>query len=52
MQIFGEKTQERKNKDIRVDEEWLKGQKKKENRKYLYFIFNLSYHYTVLRSSF
>ena len=48
MLIFWGKTQERemtdkvkKNKDIREDEERLKGQEKKENRKYLHFIFNL-----------
>ena len=42
----------KKNKDIREDEERLKGQEKKENRKYFHFIFNIFYHYTVLRSSF
>ena len=53
------KTQERKmtdqikkNKDIKEDEESLKGWEKKENRNYLHFIFNLFYYYTVLRSSF
>ena len=58
---FGVKTQERKmkdqvkkNKDIKEDEERLKGQEKKENRKYLHFMFNLFDHKipTVLRSSF
>ena len=42
----------KQNKDIREDGERLKGQEKKENTKYLHFIFNLFYHYTVLRSSF
>ena len=44
--------QARKNKDIREDEERLKGQEKKENRQYMHFTFNLFYHYTVLRNSF
>ena len=44
--------QVKKNKDIREDEERLKGQEKKENRKYLHFIFNLFDHFTVLRNSF
>ena len=35
----------KKNKDIREDEERLKGQEKKENRKYLHFILDLFYHY-------
>ena len=59
MLIFGGKTKERKmadqvkkNKDIKEDEERLKGQDKRENRKYLHFIFNLFYHYTVLRIGF
>ena len=34
------------------DEERLKGQEKKENRKYFHFIFNLFDHYTVLISTF
>ena len=42
----------KKNKDIREDEERLKGQEKKENRQYMHFTFNLFYHYTVLRNSF
>ena len=57
--LWGEGTQERemtdqvkKNKDIKEDEERLKGQEKKECRKYLHFIFNLFDHYTDLRSSF
>ena len=57
--LWGEGTQERemtdqvtKNKDIKEDEERLKGQEKKESRKYLHFIFNLFDHYTDLRSSF
>ena len=33
--------QVKKNKNIKEDEERLKGQEKKENRKYLHFIFNL-----------
>ena len=44
--------QAKENKDIKEDEERLKGQEKKENRKHLHFIFNLFDHYTVLRSSF
>ena len=59
MLIFGGETKERKmadqvkkNKDIQEDEERLKGQDKRENRKYLHFIFNLFYHYTVLRIGF
>ena len=32
--------QSKKNKDIKEDEERLKGQRKKENRKYLHFIFD------------
>ena len=59
MLIVGGGTQERKmtdqikkNKYIKEGEESLKGQEKKENRKYLHFIFNLFYHYTLLRSSF
>ena len=39
-------------KKIRDDEERLKGQERKGNRKYLRLIFNLSGHYTVLRSNF
>ena len=48
------KDQVKKNKDIKEDEERLKGQEKKENRKYLHFMFNLFDHKipTVLRSSF
>ena len=55
------KTQERKvtdhikkNKDIKKAEQRLKEQEKKKlkSRKYLYFIFNLFGHYTVLRCSF
>ena len=42
----------KKNKDITEDEEGLKGQEKKENRKYLPFIFNLFHHYNVLRRIF
>ena len=38
--------------DIREDRERLKGQEERENRKYLHFILNLFYDYTVLRSSF
>ena len=59
MLIFGGKTQEgemtdqkKKNQDIKEDEERLKGQEEKENRKYLQFIFNLFNHYTVLKSRF
>ena len=44
--------QNKKNQDIKEDEERLKGQEEKENRKYLQFIFNLFNHYTVLRSRF
>ena len=44
--------QVKKNKDIKEDEERLKGQEKKENRNYLHFIFNHFDHYTVLKSSF
>ena len=44
--------QVKKNKDIKEDEETLKGQKKKENRKYVLFTFDLFYLYTVLRTSF
>ena len=47
MLIIGRKTQERKitdkikkEKDIKEDEKSLKGQEKKENRKYLHFFFN------------
>ena len=54
MLIVGRKTQERKmtdqikkNKNIKEDEERLKGEEKQ-----LHFILNLFYHYTVLRSSF
>ena len=32
---------EKKNKDFKEDEERLKGQEKKANRKYLHFIFNI-----------
>ena len=32
--------QSKKNKDIKEDEERLKGQGKKENRNYLHFIFD------------
>ena len=39
----------KKNKDMKEDEESLKGKGKKENRKYC---FNLFDHYTVLRISF
>ena len=42
----------KKNKDINGDDGRLKVQEKKENKKYLNFIFNLFYHYTVLRSTF
>ena len=56
---LGRGTQERKmtgqvkkSKDLKEDEERLKRQEKKENRKYLHFIFNLFDHYTVLKSSF
>ena len=59
MLIVGGKTPERKmtdqvkrNKDIKNDEERLKGREKKENTKYLHFIFTLFYLHTVLRSSF
>ena len=40
----------KQNKDIREDGGRLKGQEKKESRKYLHFIFNLFYHYTLLTS--
>ena len=57
--LWGE-TQERKmtdqikrNKNLKEDEERLKEWEKKiKSRKYLHFIFNLFYHFTVLRSRF
>ena len=59
MLIIGVKTQERKmtdqikkNRDIKEDQERLKGQGEKENRKYLCFILYFFDRYTVLRSSF
>ena len=57
MLIFWGKTQERKmtdqiknNKDVKQDKERLKEQEKKiKYRNYFHFIFNLYYHYTVLK---
>ena len=42
----------KKNKDMKEDQESLKGKEKKENKKYLHFCFNIFDHYTVLRISF
>ena len=42
----------KKKKDMKEDEERLRGQGKKENRTCLHFIFNLFDHYTILRGSF
>ena len=44
----------KKNSNKKEDEEKkkLKGQEKKENRKYLHLFFNPFDHYVVLRSSF
>ena len=43
------KYQIKKNKDMKEAEEKLKGQEKK--KKNFYFIFDVFYHYTILRSS-
>ena len=43
--------QVKKNKDIKEDEERLKRQEKKENRKYLHFTFNLFDIHTALRNT-
>ena len=56
MLIFGVrntgKESDRPSKEKSDDEERLKGQQKKGNRKYLHLIFNLFGHYAVLSSNF